>query len=50
MRKWLLPGLHLLITSRNEPDIRQSLNLAGDEEVIIKNIEINRDISDFISE
>jgi hypothetical protein len=49
MRKWLLPGLHLLVTSRDEPDIRESLSPAGDEEVIMKNAEINRDISDFIS-
>jgi ankyrin repeat domain-containing protein 50 len=41
MRKWLLPGLHLLVTSRNESDIRQSLSFAGDEEVIMKNTEIN---------
>jgi hypothetical protein len=49
MRKWLLPGLHLLVTSRDKPDIRESLSSAGDEEVIMKNAEINRDISDFIS-
>ncbi|KAI9866190.1 MAG: hypothetical protein M1813_001751 [Trichoglossum hirsutum] len=49
MRKWLFPGLHLLVTSRDEPDIRESLNSAGNEEVIMKNAEINRDISDFIS-
>jgi hypothetical protein len=49
MRKWLLPGLHLLVTSRDEPDIRESLSPMGDEEVIMKNAEINRDISDFIS-
>jgi ankyrin repeat domain-containing protein 50 len=49
MRNWLLPGLHLLVTSRDEPDIRQSLNPAGNEEVIMKNAGINQDISDFIS-
>jgi archaellum component FlaC len=49
MRKWLLPGLHLLVTSRDEPDIRESLSPAGNEEVIMKNAEINRDISEFIS-
>jgi hypothetical protein len=49
MRKWFLPGLHLLVTSRDEPDIRESLGPAGDEEVIMKNAEINQDISDFIS-
>jgi hypothetical protein len=49
MRKWLLPGLHLLVTSRDEPDIRESLSPVGDEEVIMKNTEINHDISNFIS-
>lgn len=49
MRKWLLPGLHLLVTSRDEPDIRESLSPVGDEEVIMKNAEINHDISNFIS-
>lgn len=49
MRKWLLPGLHLLVTSRDEADIRESLSPAGNEEVIMKNAEINRDISKFIS-
>jgi ankyrin repeat domain-containing protein 50 len=49
MRNWLLPGLHLLVTSRDEPNIRESLNPAGDEEVIMKNAGINQDISDFIS-
>jgi ankyrin repeat domain-containing protein 50 len=49
MRKWLLPGLHLLVTSRDEPDIRESLSPTGNEAVIMKNAEINRDISDFIS-
>jgi hypothetical protein len=49
VRKWLLPGLHLLVTSRDEPDIRESLRPAGDQEVVMKNTEIDQDISDFIS-
>jgi hypothetical protein len=49
VRKWLLPGLHLLVTSRDEPDIRESLRPTGDQEVVMKNIEIDQDISDFIS-
>jgi ankyrin repeat domain-containing protein 50 len=49
MRKWLLPGLHLLVTSRDEFDIHKYLSPSGDEKVIMKNAEINRDISDFIS-
>lgn len=50
MRKWRFPGLHLLVTSRDEPDIRESLNPAEDDEVVMKNAEINRDIENFISE
>ena len=49
MRKWHLHGLHILITSRDEPDIRESLNPTRDEQVVMKNDEISRDISDFIS-
>lgn len=50
MRKWLFLGMHLLITSRDELDIRQSLSLTENYEVILKNAEINKDIGDFISE
>ncbi|KAK2752447.1 hypothetical protein FQN54_008109 [Arachnomyces sp. PD_36] len=49
MRKWSFPGLHLLVTSRDEPDIRQSLSPAPDQGVIMKNAEIDKDISSFIS-
>lgn len=50
MRKWLFPGLHLLVTSRDEPDIREFLCPGKENEVIMKNAEINRDISNFVSE
>ena len=49
MREWHLPGLHLLVTSRDEPDIRESLSPTKNEEVVMKNDEINQDIADFIS-
>src|SRR5438034_5490954 len=49
IRKWSLPGLHLLVTSRDEPDIRESLSPARDQEVVMKNAEINQDISNLIS-
>lgn len=49
MLKWSLPRLHILVTSRDEPDIRESLSLSEHEEVLMKNAEIDRDISDFIS-
>jgi hypothetical protein len=49
MRKWTLPGLHLFVTSRDEPDIRESLSPFVEQEVIMKNAEIDQDIVDFIS-
>ncbi len=49
MQKWSLPGLHLLVTSRDEPDIRNLLNPSLDQEVKMRNAGINKDITDFIS-
>lgn len=49
MRNWLFPGLHLLVTSRDELDIRESLSPARNDEIAMKNAEINQDISNFIS-
>lgn len=49
MRKWSLPGLHFLVTSRGEPDIRNSLDLSLGQEVKMKNAGIEKDITDFIS-
>lgn len=49
MREWNLPGLHLLVTSRDEPDIRESISPTKNEELVMKNDEINQDIADFIS-
>ena len=49
MRDWRLPGLHLLATSRREPDIRDSFNLHGNDEMEMRNEEIDQDIKDFIS-
>lgn len=49
IRRWKLASLHLLVTSRDEPDIRQSLKPAKEEEVLMKGTEIDQDINDFIS-
>jgi len=49
IRKWTLHGVHILVTSRDETDIRKSLGPAPGEEVIMKNPEVDRDISNFIS-
>ena len=48
MRNWHLPGLHLLVTSRNEADIREVLNPAQEHEVVMKNAAIEKDIGDYI--
>ena len=50
MRNWGFSGLHLLITSRDEHDIRESLSPAGNDEIVMKNAAINQDIGNFITE
>lgn len=49
MRKWSFSGLHLLITSRDELDIRESLTIFPIQQVAMKNAGIEKDIADFIS-
>lgn len=49
MREWCLPGLHLLVTNRDEFDIRESLKPTCDQDVIMKNAEIDKDIASFVS-
>lgn len=49
MQKWSLRGLHLLVTSRDEPDIRGSLNPPLIQQVKMENDGINQDITNFIS-
>lgn len=49
IRKWGLPSLHLLVTSRNDLDIRESLNPSPDQVLWMKNPEIDRDIARFVS-
>jgi hypothetical protein len=43
-----LPGLHLLVTSRDEPDIRQALCPSVTEDIVLKNEEIDKDIQNYI--
>ncbi|KAF7551315.1 hypothetical protein G7Z17_g5112 [Cylindrodendrum hubeiense] len=50
MRAWSEPGLHLLVTSRDEIDIRDELGALPNEEIIMKNNAIDKDISCFISQ
>ena len=48
MQNWGIQGLHLFITSRDEPDIRNSLDLYI-QQVAMRNGEINKDIASSIS-
>lgn len=48
MQRWSFPGLHLLVTSRDESNIRISLNLSSNQEVKMKNGGIDEDISVFV--
>lgn len=49
MRGWLIPSVHLLVTSRNELDIRGSLDPSCDQDLPIRDSEIDRDIANFVS-
>lgn len=49
IRSWSLPGVHLLMTSRNELDIRESLDPSCDQDLAMRNSEIDRDIVNFVS-
>ena len=46
---WSIPGLHLLVTSRDLPDIRRSLNVSSDQDVKMRNAGIDKDIENVIS-
>ena len=49
MRNWGVQGLHLFFTSRDEPDIRDSLDISANQQVTMQNAGIDKDIADFIS-
>lgn len=44
-----MPGLHLIVTSRDELDIRKSLNPSPDQNIVMKNSDIDKDIVNFVS-
>ncbi|KAL2803140.1 hypothetical protein BJX63DRAFT_412986 [Aspergillus granulosus] len=49
MRQWGLPGLHLLVTSRDESDIRRALDPKRDEDIALRgNSGVDDDINSFI--
>ncbi|KAJ5704127.1 hypothetical protein N7493_011265 [Penicillium malachiteum] len=49
IRGWPIPGVHLLATSRNELDIRESLNLSCGQDIPLRNSEVDKNIADFVS-
>ena len=49
MRNWGVQSLHLFVTSRDESDIRESLDQSPVQEVNVHNGEMDRDIHDFVS-
>lgn len=49
IRDWSLPGVHILVTSRNELDIRESLHPSYGQDLAMKNSEIDADIVEFVS-
>ena len=53
LRTWSEPGLHLLVTSREEPDIRDmllsELGALPEETISLKNDSVDSDIASFIS-
>ena len=49
IRNWGVQSLHLFVTSRNESDIRESLDLSPAQEVNVQNGKMDKDINDFVS-
>lgn len=49
MRGWMEPAIHLLVTSRDEIDIRQTLAPSRDESVAARNEASNKDIALYIT-
>ena len=49
IRQWGMGNLHLFVTSRDELDIHESLNLSTVQQVAMSNTGIDQDIVDFIS-
>jgi hypothetical protein len=50
LRAWSEPGLHLIVSSRDEVDIHEELGALSQETIKMKNDSIDRDIASFISE
>jgi hypothetical protein len=50
MRAWGIPGLHLLVTSRDELDIRRSLSLGSHQDISLRNDGVQSDLERYISD
>ena len=48
VRHWSLQGLHLLVTSRDEQDIHDSLCPTPDQKITMRSAKVDEDINDFI--
>ena len=49
MRNWIMQGPHLFVINRDEPDIRDSLDLYIEQEIKMRSVGIDKDIADSIS-
>lgn len=49
IRSWSMSGVRVLVTSRNELDIRESLGPSQDQDLSLRDPEVDRDIADFVS-
>ena len=49
MQSWGERGLHLLVTSRDEPDVRESIGTLADQQIVMQNASIEKDIADVIT-
>jgi hypothetical protein len=49
IRSWLIPGVHLLVTSCNCLDIRESLSPSRDQDIPMRSSGIDEDIENFVS-
>ena len=50
IRNWALPQLHLLLTSRDEPDIRNNLQPESHEDIVMNDTNVDKDIANFIAQ
>ena len=50
MRKWTLQDLHLFVTTQDEQNIHEVLDLSITQQIAVKNLEIDKDFADFVSD